>query len=499
MLERMLSEPATGSPISDRERELGLRVLGLLLKWSGWVHRRVETIYFESAETHRRRVSVDFTLPLGLQTPLAAGTGEEVHLTPLTLLKKRPLTNFDLRDEGGSALPLLTKERNGLLAAAFLAGLASIAAPAKLKEEHGERPPPDIDHALLRLALANAENTSIVERELDPKAGPSEASRTWRAFLLKEEQFLAFAHVLALNYLVVVPLHGPPGTRRIVKLAYDEPRTTRSAYPKNTAIRRARRRLLGWIVGEPVGPRRIRERRPGGLRRGLGFRSDVRVIEAPAVSYGSSYHLEFVAPDGLIVTRGDLVPLAGETPVTSAIRSLKRSRRRAQLYLPRNVLSVGGATSPGLIQGLGFVHLRPPPETLVRATTLLAGFTTAILLFVALRWASLVDNAGVVPGLLLIVPAGLAALITRSSEASITTQLLLGIRIAAILAALCAYVAAAILVGGRSCSSGLIGRTCSSWAATPGLLYALVGVSGFTTLALLLTWLFSARPPEQTQ
>lgn len=457
-----------GVPLNERERGLGLRVLRLVLGWSDWVHRRVETVHFESAEAFRRRVSVDFTLPRDLKSPIEDGDNHKVYLTPLTLLRKEPLTNFDLKDEGGRALPLLTKERNGSLAAALLTGLASTVAPNELRERHGPRPPLDVEQALLRLALSDRKGGGMrfVASELAPSSSDSAAASAWRSELLGQSGFLAVARALTANYLVVVPLASPPGTRRIVKLAYDEPRS-----PK--------------------------PRRRGLSRRGVGLGADVRVIDTPAVSYGSSYHLEFVAPDGLIITRGDLTPHVGTTLLTSMTRSVRESRRRASLYLPVDLIRAQTSTMLGRVQGRGGVWLRPPPSTLVRSTALLSIFTAALLLFVALRWESLADNAGIVPSLLLIVPAGLAALIARPGEASIATQLLFGVRLQAVVVALCAYLAAAVLVGGRSCRPTLLGETCSNWSSTPVLLYALFSVVALTAIMLGLVWRFSASPPEQ--
>jgi hypothetical protein len=491
-------EPA--SIFTATEWELGVRVLNLVLHWSGWVHRRVETVYFESADTYRRKVSVDFTLPDNLASAASAGDGQAIHFTPLALLKKRPLTNFDLHDESGTALPLLTKQRNGLLSAGLLCALASAVASEELTEAHGEKPPVDIERTFLKLALSPGDDPSAAQRELEPSGDVSASSAAWRAELLEQGRFLAIANTFTLNYLVVVPLRGPPNTRRILKLAYDEPPVAAGNYTADKFPRRVGRRILGTVAGETVNRRPRATRRPGRLRRGLGIRSDVRVIDVPSVSYGSSYHLEFVAPDGLTVTRGDLLSLQpGEPNQQTSSGTLRESRRRAQLYLSADTLPAAESTPLGLVRGYGFVHLRPLPGTLIRATFLLSLFTTALLTFVALRWQSLADDSGAVPSLLLIVPAGLAAFITRSGEDSTTTSLLFGIRIAAILTALCAYVAAATLVGGRSCRTGLFVRTCGAWSATPLLLWALVACALLITLLLAFAWLFTSRPPEQTQ
>lgn len=481
-------------PFTARERQLGLRNLELMFSWSDWVHRRVETIQFETYDTYRRQISVDFTLPANSGELTLAGDDQEVYFTPLTLLKKRPLTNFDLRDEAGAAIPLLTKDRNASLAASLLAGLASLVAPPLLKEAHGSVPPPDIDLVFMKLALTEGDSGVDPVDELQPVEGMEEASCLWREQLLTDRRFLATARILTQNYLVIVPLCGPTGVRRILKLSYDEPPTRSDAWLQDAPAEGVFRKVLGWIVGEEIGPRPRSRPRPRRIRRSLGLMSDVRSISVPAASYGAGYHLEFVAPDGLNITRGDLIPIRNKKVARESIQTLRDSRRRAHLYLPRGTDLPFGASEAAAV-----VHLRPSSATLVRATALLSLFTTVLLVFVGFRWEGLVENIGVVPGLLLIVPAGLAALVARPGEASITTQLLLGIRSMAIFEGFCAFAAAALIVGGRSCEPGLLGENCKNWEATSLALLVLAGASAVVMCALFIAWYCSSHPPEQAQ
>jgi len=114
-------------------------ILQLLLSSQTWVHRRVEAVIFRDGTTATRKVSVDFTLPSQAPTcavcarwsqanghhpdgdPTGAATLElPPRLVPITLLPKRSLINFDLRDESGAALPHLELRQNQDLTFALL-------------------------------------------------------------------------------------------------------------------------------------------------------------------------------------------------------------------------------------------------------------------------------------------------------------------------------------------------------------------------------------------
>jgi hypothetical protein len=475
----------------------------MLLRWGDWVHRRVETVYFEGAGTYRRHLSIDFTVEHDLEALVESGDGLPLHLTPLTLLRKRPLTNFDFRDESDRAVPLLTKKRNGALAAALLSGLATVVTSDELQERHGEQPPVDVEEALIRIAYSDGTSMDPVDDLFNVSLGDTPASREWRTELRNQLNFRAFAQALNESYLVVVPLVGPAGVRRVLKLAYDEPPALETEDGEGGRVSRLARRALSVVYGERFGSRPPLPN-PGGwekagwrrlleLRRIFGIRAHLHVIRVPAASYGSSYHVEFVAPPGLIVTRATLISFRPGDAEPQLDQLLVQSRERAPLYLD------GGVEGPPFVtEAAAMAHLRPTASTLIRATTLLSIFTTALLLFVAFRWEALVGNAAGVPSLLLIVPAGLAAFIARPGEASVTTGLLLGIRSAAVAVGVCAFAAAALLVGGRSCEPGLFYSTCSSWPITPILLFGLAALSAVVMLLLSVAWHFSNRPPEQT-
>jgi hypothetical protein len=99
----------------DSRRLLALATLIHLHEETAWMHRRVETVELLDASHVRRRVSVDFSIP---ETNFIEGMvrARFVNYLPLALLQKRPLVNFDVRDESGQSVPVLSKAENAELA-----------------------------------------------------------------------------------------------------------------------------------------------------------------------------------------------------------------------------------------------------------------------------------------------------------------------------------------------------------------------------------------------
>jgi hypothetical protein len=294
-----------------------------------------------------------------------------------------------------------------------------------------------------------------------------------------------------------VPLPGASGTRRILKYSYEE-RFDEPAPRPPAWLRKIGRFVVGAFRGRKVRSRpptvRARTIRQW-LARGLAWRAKSVVIETPSVSHGGSYHLEIEAPDGLDLTNGTLRPHRGGRPLVGREHSVKRTLQRMHLY-------VSGL--PTGADGAALVNLRPSPSTIIRAAWLTAALTTALLCLVALRWRGLADNLAALPSLLLVIPTGVAAYVARPREPLVTTSVLFGLRLLALSSGLWSFVGATVLVAGRTCSSNdelasshKTAADCTSWAATPWLLWGLVALSALTFLALSITYARTIRPPEQ--
>jgi hypothetical protein len=229
-----------------------------------WVHRRVEQIAFLDTHVVRRRISID------LEIPVAGGEGapSDGKWLPLSVLRNwPPVLSFDLRDETGRTLPLVSKVSTNLLDEQILMGVARQAlgnVPSSLQRHlrslvHGESTHSHDSLTAIRTSL----NEWAEEHQEEAK-------------LEELNRLVDLAGVLADRTLLWVKIAGTPGDRRILKLAYDEP---------------TRKRL------SPVRD----------FLTTIGFFSLAVDFEVPHIGDSGSYHLDVQAPDGLGVVAGDLL------------------------------------------------------------------------------------------------------------------------------------------------------------------------------------------------
>jgi hypothetical protein len=200
-------------------RAFGLILFALMADWKSWVARRVETVTFADPDTVRRRVSVDFTVPK--LPPVLELDSPPLRFLPLALLRKRRLTNLDLRDEHGCALPLLTRRANGPLAAAALVEAALALQPNRTITD---LPDGNLSQELWEIATCGRDDAHKAWRSLaQTRTGDSKVERELRTTLTRSWRFLSLANDLSRNFIVLTPLFLANNERRIIKFAYTEP------------------------------------------------------------------------------------------------------------------------------------------------------------------------------------------------------------------------------------------------------------------------------------
>ncbi|HTB49698.1 MAG TPA: hypothetical protein VK701_01850 [Solirubrobacteraceae bacterium] len=251
---------------SPELRAYGLILLILMSDWKAWVARRVETVTFEDPDTVRRKMSIDFAPP---KLPVVCTLeGKPLHFLPLTLLRKRRLTNFDLQDENGRSLPLLTHRASSSLAAAML-GEAAYAFTSDGQSAEGSADPgltrPDslpigsLSSELWRMVhLPAAEASDIWRCFAQRDRTEPRLERRWRWALADSWRFLSLANDLTRNFIVFTPMTVENDERRIVKLTHTEHiRLPAAGFPLMRKIERQLTRPLPTRL--PVradGPRR---------------------------------------------------------------------------------------------------------------------------------------------------------------------------------------------------------------------------------------------------
>lgn len=534
-LEKEVAPP----PLVDEDRHHGRVALNLIGAWDEWVKRRVETVQLVSDTTVKRSVSVDFRLHSWLPEPVLDWDDRRVHYIPVALLSKGRMLRFDLRDEAGHALPLVTRRKNALISASALAALAQMTVWTAMGErvgfsrllEGGGFPddprrislPRHLEDDFFRiayLAYHSKRDEPSSRNVLDTFLGttPSSVVRPWewawqrdasgdwvfndetpwRYELARDDRMRGLLTDLARVWPVCVPIQHEPRQRRIIKFSYLEhimqPQLHAVARIKDVADDVGAGAILGRVEDRLEGlstdaaglaewePRHSLRRRPPRISlrtqvaQALAWKGHVVKLDAPAVGNGGSYHLQMDAPDGTQIRRATLAAMKGDSVQDSdAIRGV-RSLQHAHLHLDG---IVAGA------QGSATLMLKPRTSTIVRALALLAIGAFAMLL--AARWKldALTDvdhpRAAALAPIFLLFPGLGAAAVARTTEHAMTTSMLFGLRCLAIGVAACPLAGASLLALARF------------WPQIGLAWWVLVGVSGALMLATLVSWRLAAR------
>lgn len=356
----------------------------LLADEERWVHRRVETVEPLDARQLRRRTSVDFTLPR-----FSGLGGGEVEYVPLSLARRQVLTAFDLRDETGAAVPLLTRRQGAAIAGDLLVQQAEIA----LEELGGGTLLPLVEQALRELAGEDV-------RPASTPAGSPEAEQ-WEA-LLGDAWVGPLISDLESQFVLFVPLVRAAGTRRVLKFEYRQ--------------RIERHRAAGARVEA--------------LLVSLGLRPYRWATEVTALSDADSYHAEVLAPPELSIRRAILRSAEGDVVDEQA------DVARAHLYRAE----LGSGTT-GTIE-LEFA-LRRAVIWPVFLTTLTVAAILAVGLLAYLGWDLRADRGGAA-GIAVALPALLAPFVTPGTH-GLVRWMFVGLRLLALGAGLVSLTAAATL------------------------------------------------------
>jgi hypothetical protein len=389
----------------EQRFELAKRAIPLLLEPSKWINRRVETFELLHETRVRHRVSVDFTLPQrDLPTLVTAGMG--FVLVPLALMKKSQpmpnplatglLRNFDIRDEDGRALPLVTGRQNGLIASAILISLAEYLID---RAEHA-------GYLFYQPEAAAPLETSLYNDLIDIATKPSAEAQAAllnisggtgrRAVLWSERAFRIFARGLAPNFILLTPIVAQSGERRVLKFAYE----TRSRPLHLTILQRLR--LQPVAVGAVI------------LGAGLA----------------GSYHLEFEAPEGLLIKSAGLTDLR-----TREVLSRENAIVRTHLYA-----SGRPGVTPVLFDASLVVQSYLVFETLAAS----AAISAVLWIGIALHDRGVHPSRDAVTALIVVLPVLFVTFLARPAH-PITARLVSGLRGAIALSMACSLAAGASL------------------------------------------------------
>lgn len=386
------------SSAQDPDLTLGGAIFLMQFNPEEWIHRRVESIGLLDLFSFRRRISVDFEIP---REDLTGYPG--LGIVPLALLEKQLLIHFDLLDDEGKALPLLTKEQNAFVAWSALARIALF----EIEEATGS--PSSLSRSLLNDLQAIVLSERTAGEQLVHTLPSRHSHSREGAILGSSDFFLDLAFDLARHYLLITLVRAEEAERRIFKFAYAQEMEARAGKTWSRFLAR-----MGWGATQ------------------LDF-------QLPAVGQGSSYHVELAPPSGLGVADAalDVIdPAAADYEV-----AVDEAGHRIHGYVARASASATGILS---------VWLWPVKAGLVRT-----GLVTSIVTSLALGFLLITDavvrlSGDISAALLLTIPGLIAAFIVRPGEHSAVSTLLLGIRLQIAFAGFIAYAAALTALGGFS-------------------------------------------------
>lgn len=286
----MPDETESGPPPHVRA---GMACTDLIAHPVDWINRRVETIELLSHEETRRRVSIDFTLFDGQLEELDIDEGIAV---PISVLTKEPRRNFDLRDEGGRAIPVLGKQQNGELAHIALLNAAANALADDLTLEIFEMLAADLRQVVFAAPAAAADALGFF-------VGSAEAGDRWRTAVWEDNTCRSLLNALWSNYVLfaVLPPDGP--NRRILKYSYGD---DFNLSPESERIR------------ERLAPRELARRVWSPDRKPF-------VIECPGAPRAASFHVEIAIPEELRFDTAVLYDFAALEPVSQPDINVNRA------------------------------------------------------------------------------------------------------------------------------------------------------------------------------
>jgi len=413
--------------------------LELWRRGGDWVDRRVETIELLDVRTIRIRLSIDFRIPQELPGSIHRG-GRQTFFLPLTVLPRRTsLAYFDVKDENGASLPLLTRQENARLTGGILVAAAKRALANGAPTGSNLKLDPGLNTYLATIpTLTRVEGQALLKAVLDPDDPIAYPVKEVGHIVLGDEDFRDLLGLCASYSFIHVPLVAAAGERRIVKIGLMSPwdSTTTRRHSERWSVRRRLERISTW----------------------LGWRAETRWVVIPRAGNAQSFHVQISAPERVEFTEAgmhtdrpaDLVKpeasrapalpdLADEDPNDSVgyQQFVGGVRQRKHLYV-----------SPAVTHRAGhvWVRLRVVRHGFLRAALAIAWLVTLLLILFASHANDVVGDSQTSAALLLIVPALIAGFLIAPGEHDMTRHLLRGPRLITASVGLMALMATAAML-----------------------------------------------------
>ncbi|MGN7859890.1 hypothetical protein ACTJI8_04870 [Microbacterium sp. 22303] len=392
----------------NADQKIGEALVDLIMSWSEWCHRRVDSIHPLEGERGRRRHSIDCTPPPDPRLHLDDARRSEKSIEgndgqmilPLGLVAKGPLRHFDACDPNGTPLPILRSDEISQCEVSML---------AYMLEVDGVQLTTDARDALLELV---GPKTSIADHAAVRRLLTTGIWRDVHVWSLKEtptEVTRGMIRTFSSHFLLLAVLDSRmAGTRQVLKFSYHWGISNK----------------IVDILSAPL------------IAIGASRRIEVPLDQAAATR---SFHFEFQTPDGLRCLAVRLPP-SGNEGTTSGGRSDSTGLPVAHAH--------GSYSSEPTEPARVYVQL--PRRSLWLATTLASLFTLVVaaglllLPFAKEVWLKAPDSAA---ALLIAAPAVYFGLLAAGREHTLVSGPLRFLRLLMFLSAVSLFSIAASIVG----------------------------------------------------
>lgn len=280
-------------------KECGRRLLLLLLQSSTWVSRRTEHVSFRDDRSVVRRVTVELYVPK--DAPVFCGDdGQDYSLVPLSVMRRKTLVNFELRDENGHAVVLPSLRHNqAITESALLACADAVLAQA--------------GDSLRAKAVSQSEIAAFVhevvsgdQRRLTAAYNSLKQETAAPAVLglVKHDLFKTILDRLADNFVLWVMIPAGAPRRRVMTFSSDEPLRLHYREPSfEEDTYELRKDLRFW--------------RPAVWCSALGLTTTRIEFPVPAAENTASFHFEIDAPKGIQIAEASLLAGRPKAPEPS--------------------------------------------------------------------------------------------------------------------------------------------------------------------------------------
>jgi hypothetical protein len=246
-------------------------------------------VSFHDASSVVRRVTVEFHIPE--QAPVFRGDdGQTYSIVPLSVMRRKTLVNFEIRDEDGQAAVLPSLRHNqAITESALLACADAVLEQAGGRARGHAVTQPEVAAFIHKVVSGDQGQLTEAYRSLyQEDAAPAILD------LSKHDLFKAILDRLADNFILWVMIPAGAPRRRVLTFSCDEPLHLYYRKP-------------GFENNEYVLRDRLRFWRPIVWCSALGLKATQIEFPVPAAENTASFHFEIDAPKGVQITEASLL------------------------------------------------------------------------------------------------------------------------------------------------------------------------------------------------